>query len=120
MVRALASVIEQAPSYAPARPAGRPRDLVLVAHMRPPSRARSTASSPSGDDLERTREARSEHVLHSHVEQARGLELAGALLRADADRVEPAIARECGDVALGILIVAGDEHVESLTGECAL
>src|SRR5215218_5737851 len=77
-------------------------------------------SVASGDDLEGAREARSERALKPHVEQARGLELSRALLRADVDRVEPAIACERGDLVLGVLVVAGDEHVEALAGDLAL
>src|SRR5215218_9909587 len=77
-------------------------------------------SAPSGDDLEGACKARSERALKSHVQEARGLELTRALLRADVDRVERAIARERGDLVLGVLVVPGDEHVEGLAGDLAL
>ncbi len=54
------------------------------------------------------------------MEQARRLEFARTFLRADVDRVEPAIARERGDLAFSVLVVAGDEHVESLAGDLLL
>src|SRR5215216_2779158 len=80
----------------------------------------SFESSPSDDDLEGAREARSERVLNSHVKQARGLELTCARLRADVDRLEPSVAGEGGDLGLRLIVVTGDEHVEGMAGDLAL
>src|SRR5215207_6548021 len=55
-----------------------------------------------------------------HVKQARGLELTCARLRADVDRLEPAVAGKGGDLALRLVIVTGDEPVEGLAGDLAL
>ena len=71
-------------------------------------RVRWTASPLSGDDLEGAREAGTEHVLYSHVEQARRLEFVDG----DDHRglVEPHQPR---DLALSVLAAQG-EIVEAL------
>ena len=53
------------------------------------------------------------------MKQPRGLELSRALQRAYVDRVEPAVAGERRDLALRVRVVAGEQHVELVTGDCS-
>ena len=68
----------------------------------------------SGVQLDGAGVAEVEGLLDGDVEEAELLQLLGPGQRADVERTQAAVGGEPGDLLLGGLVVAGDQHVELL------
>src|SRR3954471_8519774 len=74
----------------------------------------------SGQDLDGACEPGAERLLKRHVQVAECFELGGARERAGVDGAQAAVLDEPADRVLGVLVVAGEEHVQRLAGDLAL